>query len=60
MRVKLRYANQKGKQFSSKREITVKEATEYYKNNLKNNTDIVKVFLTHFDGWHIKINKTLK
>lgn len=60
MWVKLHYKMNNGKYRKSKRTITVKEAEKYYKENLKDRKDIIKVWLTHFGGWHTYLYKVLK
>ena len=60
MLVKLKYRTKDNQLFGTKKEITVKEAKEYYKKELKNNIDVIEVYLTHFDGWRWYKYKILK
>lgn len=42
------------------RDITIKKAREYFKKHLKNNDNVTLVYMRYFDGWYVKLYKTLK
>ena len=48
------------KVFSLKKEMTVKEATHYYKEHFEKDSSVHKVWLRYFDGWHYQVKKILK
>lgn len=60
MWVKLKYKTINGKCYACRKELTVKQATKYFEEHLKNDKEIVKVWLNHFDGWHTYLHKILK
>jgi hypothetical protein len=59
MKVKLVYKTAENKYFSTIDRITIKEAKILSNKLLKENTDIVEIYLKHFDGWHDRRVKTL-
>lgn len=59
MKVKLIYKTKDNQIFGTKNRITIKEATILAKNLLKENQEIVEIYLRHFDGWHEIRIKTL-
>lgn len=60
MWVRLKYKTKEGKCYRLNREMTVKQAIGYYKGHLKNDKNIIKVWLSHFDEWHEYLYKVLK
>ena len=60
MEVTLVYYNKDGNKYKTSERITIKEARKYFKKVLKNNNEVSKVILTHFDGWHERLYETLK
>lgn len=60
MKVILKYETITGAHYRCKHPVNIKQAIEYYKENYKDRTDIVKVWLSHWDGWHHCNHKTLK
>ena len=59
MKVRLIYRNKENNYFGTKDRITIKEAKELAENLLKENADIVEIYLKHFDGWYERRIKTL-
>ena len=60
MFVTLRYKTKDGQNYKTKNRLTVKEAKKMYEEKLLNDSNVVKVCLTHFDGWHERLYRTLK
>jgi len=60
MKVRLKYKKKDGTIWALKREITIKEAKTIFEKELKNDNNIVEVYLTRFDGWYNRKIKTLK
>ena len=59
MKVKLFYKTNDNQFFSTKEIITIKRAKELSKKLLKNNSNIVEIYLKWFDGWHYQKVKTI-
>jgi len=56
----LKYITTDGKRFKLTKEITVKEAQQYYINKLKDRTDIREVYMVKFDVWSWRVCKVFK
>ncbi len=60
MWVKLHYKTKNGKRYATKNDITVKNAIKLYERDLKNDSNVIEVYLTHFGEWYRNRYKTLK
>jgi len=60
MWITYRTKGKNGKCYRITKDLTVKDAKEYYKKHHKNNDNIIKVWLTHFATWHEYHHSTLK
>ena len=60
MFVSLKFRTKDGRVKKSSMKVTVKEAIEYYKTRLKDDENIIKVWLVYFHNWHEGVYKILK
>lgn len=60
MYVTLHIRKTDGKVYKYKNTMKVSEARKFYKNNIKNDDDVVECWLVYFDGWRSRRHKTLK
>lgn len=60
MWVRFRFIEKNGKSYRLVDEVTVKEAKKIYKEQYKDNDNIIKVWLTHFGQWKEYYHSTLK
>jgi hypothetical protein len=56
----LKYKTKDGKYFKTKKEISVKEARQYYENKLKEDNNITDVYMIKFKNWNYEIIKVFK
>ena len=60
MFVKIRFKTKDKKHYKYTDTFTIKEAEEIYNKKLKNDKNIIAVYLMYFTGWHWHIHKILK
>lgn len=59
MKVRLIYKTQENEYFGTKNRMTIKEAKILSDELLEENSNIIEIYLKHFDGWHERRVKTL-
>lgn len=60
MLVTFKFKKRNGQCYKLKKDISVKEARRIFKEEYKDDDNIVKVWLTHFGLWHSYTYKVLK
>ena len=60
MKVKIKYIKSNGKKYTSIDEMTIKKAKEQFNKYLKDDKEVIEVYLLHFDMWNYRRVRTLK
>lgn len=60
MKVKIKYIKSDGQKYSSQKEFTIKEAREQFNKHLKDDKEIIEVYLVYWDIWSYRRVRTLK
>lgn len=60
MKVKLKYIKSNGKKYTSIKDMSIKKAKEHFNKYLKDDKEVIEVYLSHWDMWNYRRVRTLK